>query len=231
MSHAKGYAHADISRKVHEATRAVALGHVAYEQDSVVFEQPSCPENIARVLALAAESTGIPLDVLDFGGSLGSHYFRMRPFLGGLEINSWTVCEQPDFVRLGREFEDGILRFVEEIPLSSRPHIVILSSVLPYLEDPVSVLHRITCHRPDWILIDRTPLSPDDEWHLHVQHVPSTIYRASYPMWLMPMAALSNALTGYGAMEHKVLDESACFGSTCVAYHASIWRAGSGESQ
>lgn len=220
----RGYQDAAVLAKVRDATRKVVLGKAAYEQDSVIFAHASRPERIARVLGLAAGACGRPLHVLDFGGSLGSHYYRMRPFLGDIDLGSWLVCEQTHFVRAGREFETDVLRFSSDPASLGRPDVLLLSSVLPYLEHPIEQLLALIELRPDWILIDRMPLSPDGLPRLFNQQVPRSIYRASYPVWLLPEAELASALEDYVLVERGELDEQLRSGSLSAAYHWMIWR-------
>jgi len=225
MAAATGYSDDAILQQVRRATREVVAGKAAYEQDSVQFHAPSPPARILRVLALASADAHGPVAVLDFGGSLGSLYFRARPFLAQGMVSAWTVCEQPNFVGAGREFEDGVLRFVADPGQAPTAHVLVLSSVLPYLEDPVGMLERLARGRPRWILIDRTPLSPDGQWHLFDQHVPRSIYRATYPVWLIPRDAIAEALTGYVLAEEAELpEESLRCGGVHASYRWMIWR-------
>lgn len=225
MADATGYSADVIARRVLHAARQVADGRAAYEQDSVLFDAPSAPERLLRVLALAREGASAPVSVLDFGGSLGSLYYRARPFLASGEVSSWTVCEQPAFVRLGHEFEDGVLRFVDDPARAGHSNVLILSSVLPYLEEPIRILEGLARLGPDWILIDRTPLSPDADWHLFDQHVPASIYRAAYPVWLIPGRSIETALHGYSLVDQSELaDETLSAGGIHAPYRWMIWR-------
>ena len=62
--------------------------------------------------------------------------------------------------------------------------IVLLSSVLPYLEKPYDVLQEIVSFGVRHMVIDRTPfLLSGNRDRLTVQKVPSSIYKASYPAW------------------------------------------------
>lgn len=225
MAAATGYSDDVIVQRVRHATRKVVSGKASYEQDSVLFHSPNPPKRVMRVLALASQNAKKQMTVLDFGGSLGSLYFRAKPFLTMDAVSSWIICEQPNFVCAGREFEDGVLRFVVDPGQAENADVLVLSSVLPYIEDPIGILERLAQQRPRWILVDRTPLSPDDRWHLFDQHVPRAIYRATYPVWLIPRAAMAQALPGYDLAEEAELDDEVLrCGNVHAPYRWMIWR-------
>src|SRR3546814_11444165 len=56
------------------------------------------------------------LDVIDFGGSLGSTYRQCRPLLDAVQHLQWHVVAQPHFVEAGRqEVETDELHFWNDI--------------------------------------------------------------------------------------------------------------------
>ena len=184
-SAATGYDADEILAKVRAAALAVRRGEAAFERDSVLFEKPDPPAPLLAVLLRAALAHSGRLNVLDFGGSLGSAFFQCRPFLSGAGRLRWSVVEQPAFVDCGRrDFETDELRFFDSIEAAAAaepPHVAVLLSCLQYLREPEGVARRIAAERPDAIVIDRTPMhdAPDDT--VVVQHVNPAIYRASYP--------------------------------------------------
>jgi putative methyltransferase (TIGR04325 family) len=109
--------------------------------------------------------------------------------LGHLDNFSWNVVEQENFVRCGREqFEDQSLKFyftIDECLEVCQPDTILLSSVLPYLEDPYELLSRIVRQRFAYVVIDRTPVLDGFKDRLTVQHVPAEIYAARYPAWFL----------------------------------------------
>jgi putative methyltransferase (TIGR04325 family) len=184
----EGYCAPGILEKVRDAARRVKRGEGAFERDSVVFGQPDYAWPLLAILLWIASLNGGRLRLIDFGGSLGSSYFRHRRFLSGLKELRWLVVEQPHFIAAGKaEFEEESLRFCNDIDacLAEGPvHAVLLSSVLPYLETPYGLLDQLFVHDVRHIVIDRTPFLLDgDEDRLTVQRVPPSIYPASYPAW------------------------------------------------
>jgi hypothetical protein len=94
---------------------------------------------IAERLTCALAQHG-HLDVLDFGGALGSLYFQHRSYFSNLEAVQWCVVEQREFVTEGlAHVADGCLRFYESIEACCKecnPAIGIASSALQYLPNP-----------------------------------------------------------------------------------------------
>ena len=167
---------------------AAKRGEAAFERDSVAFSQPEYAWPLLAALMWIAAKNGGRLNVLDFGGSLGSSYFQHRVFLERLNSVRWVVVEQSGQVRVGqREFADERLRFcatIEEATAESRPHVVVLSSVLQYLERPHEVLSELLGLECDHLVLDRTTVWDDPRDRLCVQTVPPAIYDASYPCWV-----------------------------------------------
>jgi putative methyltransferase (TIGR04325 family) len=137
-------------------------------------------------LLRAAIENGNQLSVLDFGGSLGSTYFQCRDFLSIVPSLRWGIVEQRRFVDSGREqFETEQLKFyysIAECIQQAKPNVVLFSSVLQYLPEPYLVLDEVIRSDIPYVIIDRTPFSSDDRDRIAVQHVPPSIYKASYPM-------------------------------------------------
>lgn len=182
---ASGYDSGLILERVKQALLKVKSGEAVFERDSVLFDeiQYSFPV-LAGVLRAAAED-GNRLSVLDFGGSLGSSYFQCREFLAALKGLQWCVVEQPHFVCCGQKhFETGQLRFfhtIAECIAQAAPNVALLSSVLQYVPEPYDVLRELMNTDIRYIVIDRTPFSELDNDRITVQHVPPSIYPASYP--------------------------------------------------
>ena len=81
-------------------------------------------------------------------------------------------------------FETGQLRFfftIAECVQQAMPNVALLSSVLQYLPQPDQVLDDLINTGIPYIVIDRTPFSDRAENCITIQHVPPSIYKASYP--------------------------------------------------
>lgn len=189
LQHSTGYDSDLILNKVTNSMLQVKQGHAKYERDSVLFDEIQHPFPLLAGLLRAAVEGGGHLNVLDFGGSLGSSYFQTRDFLAGVSNLQWSIVEQENFIRQGRQhFQSDVLHFyfsIEQCLQEHRPNVVLLSSVLQYLDDPYRWLDLIMDVDAEYIIIDRTPLSGLSGDRLCVQKVPPEIYPASYPCWIL----------------------------------------------
>lgn len=180
-----GYDAGHILNKVLEATLKVKRGEAAYERDSVVFSEIEYAWPVAAGLMWVAAQTRGRLDVLDFGGALGSSYFQNHIFLSRLPQVQWSVIEQSHYVSAGnKHIADETLKFYEKIDdciLERRPNVVLLSNVLQYLPDPFELIKKICLIQANFIILDRTIVNRFSNNKIYVQSVPSSIYAATYP--------------------------------------------------
>lgn len=194
-----GYSDPSILERVLMATRAVASGQARYERDGMLFDKPTFPFPVLAALLRAAARDANHLDVIDFGGSLGSTYRQCLPFLNGLSPIRWSVIEQASFVEAGRnEFTTDELKFfasLDDLPQRGSESVVLLSSVLQYLDDPLGRLRELAKMSAGHLVIDRTPLNESAVDRLCIQHVPKHIYAASYPCWILSRPKLLDQLS------------------------------------
>ena len=181
-----GYDDVAILAKVLDATLKVKRGDAACERDSVLFDHIHYSWPMLAALMWAAARNGGRLSVLDFGGALGSTYFQSRKFLMGLTAVCWSVVEQPHYVEAGRALvQDDWLRFygkVEECLAAQTPNVILLSGVLQCIPDPDRLLATLLASGCDTVILDRTCyVNEGREERICIQHVPSSIYSASYP--------------------------------------------------
>ena len=182
-----GYDAEHILAKVLDAMLKVKRGEAVYERDSVLFDEIeySWPV-LAGLMWVAAQNAG-RLNVLDFGGSLGSTYYQNKKFLDTLHEVHWSIVEQNHFVQAGKtNFEDERLTFwsdIDDCVKALSPNTLLLSSVIQYLKDPYLLLQKVKSSNFEYIIFDRTPFVLDDNDILTVQKVPREIYAASYPCW------------------------------------------------
>ncbi len=187
LSSCQGYDSKIILEKVFEGVMATYDAPNLIERDSVVMSSVNISwPTLAGLLMAAARNKG-ELNVLDFGGSLGSSYFQYKKFIHSLKLVKWNVVEQIIFTAKGRaHFADEVLTFHEDIDdclLSGSPNVILLSSVLQYLENPFKILESLLSLGADLVILDRTPFLIDDRGEdlIKIQKVPKYIYPASYP--------------------------------------------------
>lgn len=195
-----GYDSDLILEKVRESTLKVKNGGSHFERDSVLFDKVQYPwPLLAGLLWIATQKEG-RLNLLDFGGSLGSSYYQNRKFLAHLKELRWCIVEQKKFVECGkRDFENEHLKFHEDLDdcfRTQRPDAILFSSVLQYLENPYAILDKVLKLGFEFILIDRTPLIESGDDRITVQKVPPSIYDASYPAWFFNRDKFLSFLSG-----------------------------------
>lgn len=182
-----GYDSDIILEKVKNALLQVKEGKAVYERDSVIFDKIIYPWPLLAGLLRIASKNGNKLNVVDYGGSIGTTYFQCREFLRDLDSLTWNIIEQKNFVDCGKKhFENETLKFYydfESCFKETQPDLLLLSSVIQYLEKPYEFISRILRFDIKYILIDRTAILLQGKTRLTVQRVPPQVYSASYPAW------------------------------------------------
>ena len=209
---ARGYDDGAILGRVRAATCLTMEGRVSFERDGITFGAPEPDEALLRRLqAIAGERAGGGLRVLEFGGSLGSLYWRHRFFFPRSLALAWDVVEQPAFVEVGRREVEGRaegLRFYPDVAAARREgdHDVLLcSNVLQYLEDPWAALAVWRAAGVRHVLLNNLPLIAGNRDRLRVQDVPPVLYRASYPLWFFSREAFLRRI----AHDYEIVEEYA----------------------
>jgi putative methyltransferase (TIGR04325 family) len=184
-----GYDQPSILAKTREAVMKVKHGEAVYERDSVIFDHVEYSLPVLAGLMLAAGQNKGRLSVLDFGGSLGSSYYQNRKFLDTLPDVQWGIVEQPHYVACGKEYiQDECLRFyneIEECAAELKPNVILFGSVLQYLSNPYQIIDQLSrIINTNLLIIDRTPFAEFESDKIGIQKVPSSIYKASYPLWI-----------------------------------------------
>lgn len=177
----EGYDSEKILEKVKKSTMQVKMGKLVYERDSALFDKITYSPAILAGLMLA-KNNGV-IDVVDFGGSLGSTYFQNKKFLDEIKEVNWSIIEQKNFVECGKKnFQDKRLKFYYDFDEISKknPNLLILSSVLQYLDNPYKLLKDFLSEDFEFVVIDRTPFFEGRE-RITIQKVNPKNYEATYP--------------------------------------------------
>lgn len=182
-----GYDDKKILEKCKTALLKVKTGEAVFERDSVLFNKIDYSWPVLAGLLLAAAHNGGKLDIIDFGGSLGSHFFQNRKFLNLLSEVHWNIVEQANFVECSNEhFQELRLKSYSDIESclkENQPNILLLSSVVQYLEKPYQLLDEAISRKFQFIIFDLTGFHNGDIDLLTIQKVWPEVYQASYPCW------------------------------------------------
>jgi putative methyltransferase (TIGR04325 family) len=206
---ATGYDQDNIIEIVRKSTAKVRDGVFPYERDSVLFDKIEYSWPLLSALMMAAAQNEGRLNVIDFGGALGSSWYQNRKFLESLKEHSWNIVEQEKFVDLGsREFENSYINFYPTLNScfeSQRIDLVLFSSVLQYLKDPYLFIGEVVKNSPDYIVLDRLSIVELDRDLITIQNVPKQIYKGIYPCrFFNRQNILEKFLTDYELLEEFV---------------------------
>ena len=155
-----------------------------YERDGILFEKKINESNLLKFLNEHFNKTK-SLEVLDFGGSLGSRYFSNYNFINNNSIY-WNIVEQKKFVDYGKKnIQRKNLQFfysLEECLKIKKIDCVIFSGSLQYLENYYEILKYIKSNKIKSIFVDFLPLSDFKNHKIFIQNIPKKIYNSSYPI-------------------------------------------------
>ncbi|MGZ3921922.1 MAG: methyltransferase, TIGR04325 family [Bacteroidia bacterium] len=182
-----GYDSEIILEKCKSSLLKVKNGEAVYERDSVIFNEIQYSWGLLAGLQNAALENNGNLCVLDFGGSLGSTYYQNKTFLNSVKNLKWCIVEQANFVDCGKKyFEDDTLKFyhtIEECMGKEKPNVLVLSSVMQYLDKPYEWLNTFLNLDIATIIFDRTAFVERENDLLTTQNEQEHIYNATYPAW------------------------------------------------
>jgi putative methyltransferase (TIGR04325 family) len=178
-----GYDSDIIFSKVRESLLKVKKGEAVFERDSIIFDKIQYSFPLLSALSIVALNKG-KLNIADFGGSLGSSYYQNRAFFKNLSEFNWNVIEQSHFVYT-----------IEECTEKYKIDILLLASVLQYIENPYALLDTIFSQNIEYIMIDRTPVMTLGEERITIQKVPKNIYEAQYPCRIFNEQKLINYIS------------------------------------
>jgi putative methyltransferase (TIGR04325 family) len=212
-----------IVSKTLDAQLKVRDGIAAFQQDTIVYDRVTYSQTILAFIAMAASISSGDLNIIDFGGSLGTNFFQNKKILRFLMENrkcTWTVIERPIFAELGNKyFKSEVLRFDSSLQatLSNSklvPEAFLFSGSLEYVPDPLAILDQCTNAGAKIIALDRVVLWAGKEHAVFVQHPdPNRYYRATYPIWAFSKDILIGQMIerGMSLVEHFTSTPNAQF--------------------
>lgn len=204
----QGWAASEILEKVRTSALKAKRGEIAFERDSIASPSREIRWPLLTCICMAALHSHVgQFHLLDFGGSLGSTYFRHRQELSEIPGLQWSIVEQPHFVECGQqEFQDDVLQFfytiggaVQRAPVD----VAMFSGSLQCIPDPFRALENATDTGAPYLLLDRLPIIDDDRDLITIQHVVHpAYYSARYPHRAFSKRRLFEAIA---ALRYRVL--------------------------
>lgn len=190
---ATGWDSPAIAEKALAAALKVKNGAAAFERDSRPYDRIIYSPTILAALVLAA-ARHRALNVIDFGGGLGSNYHQHRKLLHALsDVHvSWNVIERAPLAKIGAEqFQTSELRFYADLT-DVRPEDAVLffTGSLQYVADAFGLLERAVRYI-DIVAVDRLYVSAAPDHAVYLQHLdPKEFGAVTLPMWVFANAKL-----------------------------------------
>jgi putative methyltransferase (TIGR04325 family) len=115
-----------------------------------------------------------PLRVFDFGGGQGQTFVAMAPLLGVANIKQWVVNDLPE-VTMGAEslaFPEGAppsISYSSELADAKTSNVFLAAGSLHYWIEPMETLIQKLEHRPEHLIINRSPMRSSGRTYYTVQ--------------------------------------------------------------
>jgi len=139
----EGYDSKKIFSKSKKSFLKVINKRASYERDSFLFYKNKINHSLINTI-LYAKGKKRKINILDYGGSFGSVYFQNISILKDIKKFDWSIIEQRSIVDYVKNFKlEKNLFFYSSLNnyfKKKSPDLVLMSSVLQYLEDPFKIL-------------------------------------------------------------------------------------------
>lgn len=138
-------------------------------KNNLVSNRPILSEidSLRTLIGLSLALKDNELNVIDFGGACGTHYFIANAFFGESNRLRWHIVETPTMKRAGKNLEDGQLRFFDNVSDAKkelgRVDLIFSSGALQYVPDPYETLNELVECGSTNIFITRVGLSKGDK--------------------------------------------------------------------
>lgn len=175
--------------KINQSTNQLEKKDDFFERDGEIIS--STNQNFPLIYSLI-NSINIEkkeLSIIDFGGSLGTHYKRYRQFINnGIKI-SWAIVEQKKYVDYAKKVNKNLeLNFHYSISESLKINnysTFFSSGTIQYIEKPYKLMDEIMDYNFSTIVFDRMFFLNDVNDRICIQTVnPKLFYHASFSVWL-----------------------------------------------
>jgi putative methyltransferase (TIGR04325 family) len=205
--HATGWDSPGIVEQALAAALKVRDGAAAFERDSVAHDTVIYSPTILAALLLAVERYR-RLDVIDFGGGLGSNYYQNLKLIRALSgvPTSWHVVERTPLARIGAEqFQTEQLSFSDDLGAVrlDRP-VLLFTGSLQYVADVFELLET-AIKLSDVVALDRVLVWSEADHGIFVQRLDARRFGpVTLPTWCFARPALVDwfAARGFRLVEY-----------------------------
>jgi putative methyltransferase (TIGR04325 family) len=188
VTNSAGWDAPEILDKTLELSLKMRDGIIEFQQDLIEYRRICYSETILAFLSMSSGMNHGKLDIVDFGGSLGTNFAQnrkfLRPFIDDGNCH-WNIVERPPTVDLGRKhFENHNLRFfasLDEIKMQRGyiPKFYLFSGSMQCVEEPFSLLDLIIADGANLIAFDRILVSPKTQHEILIQ----PHHGITFPTW------------------------------------------------
>lgn len=181
----EGYSDLCIANKIYESTERVINGEAKYERDGLLFTDDDWDVNIiASILFVMNFLKKNEINIVDFGGGMGTTYYKNQDILSKITSQNWNIIEQEVFIKFGQKLNNPKVKFYSSIDdfiaaSGSQIDLIIISNTLQYIDNSYSLIENLH-HKSKFILINKVPLSNHFEDKLFLQKISPKIYNAIY---------------------------------------------------
>lgn len=160
-----GYDAEHILAKMQASFRTLKNKTKLFELDTILYDEKKYNTPLLFALTQIALHKKDRLNIIDFGGSLGSSFYWSKEYIHPHFKVDWRIIEQSHIVAAGKaEFETDELHFFPSFETALANHqadVLLLSSVMQYIEHPEFIFEAIEKYQFPNIIIDRTPYFED----------------------------------------------------------------------
>jgi len=129
-------------------------------------------KELLQIIEKIAEQNKI-INVIDFGGACGGHYFAIRSRLNANIILNWVVVETSAMVNAARELETDEISFSDDFSAAVSGmtciHLLHTSGALQCVDNPYDTLEMLLNCNAEFILFNRLGLN-EFECDITIQH-------------------------------------------------------------
>jgi len=227
-----GYNEGKILERIIKTTKMVKTGEAVYERDGIIYDEIHLNANLLNALLLVAYRNNNNLNVVDFGGLLGTTYYQNIKYLSHLNL-TWNIVEQAHFVEIGKKsFENNHIKFhytIDEcLAKIGNADIMIINGVIQYIKNPYDMLAQFQSYSIPYLIFDTMGYNDNDSDRITIQNVPPIFYgiAASYPCTFFNKTKFENQLLSNYNKEFEFLTEQSKYyiNFKPFRYEGSFWR-------